>query len=66
MDDKRTGRRLGLPYDFRRPTGRRLRERAWNPSDPRFFTPKAYGWGLGINCYWLAHPVRWRRAKRRG
>jgi hypothetical protein len=43
----------------------RLRERAWNPDDPRLLTPKTYGWGLGVNVYWLVHPLRWRRARRR-
>jgi hypothetical protein len=27
-------------------------------------TPKAFGWGLGINWYWLVHPVRLIRARR--
>jgi len=65
MTTRRTGKWLGLPYDVRRPILGRVRERTWNPADPRFFTPKAYGWGLGINLYWVAHPVRWRRANRR-
>jgi hypothetical protein len=58
------GRLLGLPYDFRRPTTGRIRARAWNPDDPRLFTPKAFGWGLGINVYWLVHPVRFVRTRR--
>jgi hypothetical protein len=65
MPRRRTGRWLRLPYDWRRPTRRRLRERAWNPDDPRLLTPKTYGWGLGVNAYWLVHPLRWRRARRR-
>jgi hypothetical protein len=44
-DDGRTGTRGGLPYDWRPPTRRRLGERAWNPNDPRLFTPKTFGWG---------------------
>ena len=59
------GRLAGLPYDFRAPTTSRIRVRAWNPADPRVFTPKAFGWGLGINWYWLAHPVRLMRARGR-
>jgi len=59
------GRVAGLPYDFRRPTGARVRARAWNPGDPRVFTPKAFGWGLAVNWYWLVHPVRPVRARRR-
>ncbi|HEY7488939.1 MAG TPA: DUF5808 domain-containing protein [Streptosporangiaceae bacterium] len=56
---------LGLPYDLRRPTARRLRSRAWNPDDPRILTPKTYGWGLGVNFYWMVHQVRFWRARRR-
>ena len=59
------GRVAGLPYDFRRLTASRVRARAWNPSDPRVLTPKAFGWGLGINWYWLVHPVRLVRARGR-
>ena len=59
------GRRAGLPYDFRRPTASRIRARMWNPDDPRILTPKTFGWGLGVNLYWLVHPVRLVRARRR-
>jgi hypothetical protein len=59
------GRHAGLPYDFRRPTAARIRARAWNPDDPRILTPKTFGWGLGVNFYWLLHPVRLVRAHRR-
>ncbi len=48
-DDDRQGRFLGMPYDWRRPTRRRLRSRAWNADDPKVLTPKTYGWGYGIN-----------------
>jgi hypothetical protein len=58
------GRFWRLPYDWRRPTRARLRERAWNPDDVRVLTPKTYGWGLGVNFYWLCHPVRFGRARR--
>jgi hypothetical protein len=58
------GRVAGLPYDFRRLTASRARARAWNPGDPRVFTPKAFGWGFGVNWYWLVHPVRLARARR--
>ena len=58
------GRRAGLPYDFRRPTASRLRARVWNPGDPRVFTPKSFGWGLGVNFYWLLHPKRLVRTRR--
>lgn len=45
----RTGKFLGIPYDWRRPTAARVKQRWWNPKDPRLFTPKAFGWGFGIN-----------------
>jgi Family of unknown function (DUF5808) len=59
------GRFAGLPYDFRRLSASRIRARMWNPGDPRVLTPKAFGWGLDVNLYWLLHPVRLVRARRR-
>jgi hypothetical protein len=59
------GRLAGLPFDVRRPTSARLRARAWNPDDPRVFTPKTFGWGYGLNFYWLVHPRRLFRSRRR-
>jgi hypothetical protein len=38
-----------MPYDWRRPTVRRVKSRWWNPKDPRLFTPKSFGWGWDIN-----------------
>jgi hypothetical protein len=58
------GTYAGLPYDWRRPSLTRARARLWNPADPRVFTPKSFGWGLAINFYWLAHPVRLVRGRR--
>lgn len=52
---KKTGTWPGVPYDWRRPTKARLRSRWWNPDDPRFFTPKAFGWGYDLNLYWTFH-----------
>jgi hypothetical protein len=54
----------GLPVDFRRPTFERLGQRLWNPGDTRLFTPKTFGWGYGINFYWLAHPGRYASGRR--
>jgi hypothetical protein len=51
MQGHKTGRFLGLPYDWRRPTRARIKMRAWNPDDPRVFVPKAFGWGLSINFH---------------
>jgi uncharacterized membrane protein len=43
------GRFLGLPYDWRRPTWRRIGGELWNPRSRRILVPKAFGWGYGIN-----------------
>jgi Family of unknown function (DUF5808) len=59
------GKFLGMPYDWRRPTRRRARNRAWNKDDPRILVPKAYGWGYSINfAALLRRPRRPRRAGR--
>ena len=47
------GRFLGLPYDWRRPTWARVRDEVWNPRSRRIFTPKAFGWGYGLNLHAL-------------
>jgi uncharacterized membrane protein len=54
-------KRLGIPYDFRKPSIERAKSRMWNPDDPRLFPPKSFGWGWTLNFYWLAHPIRWIR-----
>ncbi len=54
----RKGMRAGLPYDFRPLSKKRLGQRAWNPEDHRLFTPKTFGWGDGVNVYWLVHPLK--------
>ena len=46
---EKTGTFLGVPYDWRRPTAARFKERWWNPDDKRLFTPRAFGWGYDIN-----------------
>ena len=46
---RKTGKYLGMPFDWRRPTVARVKLRWWNPDDPRLFTPKAFGWGWDIN-----------------
>ncbi|MGH7156667.1 MAG: DUF5808 domain-containing protein [Candidatus Saccharimonadales bacterium] len=55
MDKQKTGKFLGIPYDWRRPTWDRIRSRWWNSNDNRFFTPRFYGWGYDINLYWVFH-----------
>ncbi len=58
------GHLLGMPYDWRTPTGAKVQARWWNPDDRRVFTPKAFGWGYDLNVYWLCHPVRYVTGKR--
>ena len=58
------GRLAGMPYDLREPTDERFEARKWNPDDRRLFTPKAYGWGYGLNYYWLVHPIRYCTRRR--
>ena len=45
----RRGTWLGVPYDWRRPTWKRIRRRWWNPRVNRLFTRRAFGWGYDIN-----------------
>jgi hypothetical protein len=49
-DKPATGTFLRIPYDWRL-SGfwSRLKQRWWNPADPRLFTPKTFGWGYDIN-----------------
>ncbi|HKU55598.1 MAG TPA: DUF5808 domain-containing protein [Gaiellaceae bacterium] len=61
MKEKRTGKFLGMPYDWRRPTAARLKSRWWNDDDPRVFTPKAYGWGYDVNVAQVLRRLRLRR-----
>jgi len=45
----KTGKFLGVPYDWRRPTLARAKSRLWNPSEPRLLVPKTFGWGYDVN-----------------
>ena len=50
--EKRTwhGRLLGfVPYDFRMPTPRRLRDAFWNPHSDRLLSDQPFGVGWAIN-----------------
>ena len=52
MDNQ--GRVMGLiPYDYRRPSLKRYRERMWNPGEEKLVTPKATGVGWTFNFYQL-------------
>lgn len=46
---ERHGKILRIPYEFRPPTLSRIKERIWNPNDPRIFTPHIFGVGWAIN-----------------
>jgi hypothetical protein len=61
MPTEPQGRFLGIPYDLRRPTWRRARERMFNPDDSRLLTPHSFGWGYSLN---LGAPVAWARRRR--
>ena len=56
----KTGTWLGMPFDWRKPTVARLRERWWNPDDRRLFTPKTFGWGYDVNLYEATRRLRLR------
>jgi hypothetical protein len=55
---KRTGTFLGVPYDWRRPTRARVKQRWWNREDRRLFTPKSFGWGFDVNVAEVARRLR--------
>ncbi len=42
-----------IPYDWRLPTLQRIRDRWWNPGEPRLFTDRAFGVGWDLNLYRL-------------
>ena len=54
----RTGKVLGIPYDFRTPTKARFRERWWNKEQRQVMVPKVYGWGYDLNLYELGRRLR--------
>lgn len=56
----RTGTWMGVPFDWRRPTVARVKQRWWNPDDGRLFTPKAFGWGYDVNLHEAARRLRLR------
>jgi hypothetical protein len=62
--ENKTGRFLGIPYDWRKPTLIRLKKGIWNPDAQRIFIPKVYGWGYGINLYEVARRLRLVRHSR--
>lgn len=60
MSEKGTGKFLGVPYDWRRPTVARAKSRWWNTEDRRIFTPKTFGWGFDVNMAEVARRLRLR------
>ena len=50
-----SGRFLGIPYDFRRPTLRKIVRRCFAP-EGEMIVPKVWGLGWTLN---LAHPGAW-------
>jgi Family of unknown function (DUF5808) len=48
-----------IPYDFRKPTFSRLKERMWNPGDERIITPRDFGIGWSLNLYQLRERYPW-------
>ena len=46
------GRVFGVvPYDFRMPTWRRIRDAYWNPSSDSLFSDRVFGVGWAVNLY---------------
>jgi hypothetical protein len=54
-----------VPYDLRRPTVARVRERLWAPDDPRIVMPRVFGVGWTLNLGRLVRLVQEQLAKRR-
>ena len=52
------GEFLRVPYDFRLPTPRRVRDRWWNKTDGRLLTPHVFGVGWSVNVYRLLSLLR--------
>ena len=64
--ENKTGRVLGVPYDWRKPTRERLKRGVWDPEQRRMFIPKVYGWGYGIDFYEVARRLGLVRQPRSG
>jgi hypothetical protein len=46
------GRVFGaVPYDFRPPTWKRIRDAYWNPQSDRLFSDRVFGVGWAVNLY---------------
>jgi hypothetical protein len=60
MNAKYTGKFLGIPYDWRRPTWARYKSRWWNTKDRRIVMPRAFGWGYDFNLAEVARRLHLR------
>ena len=47
-----------VPYDFRRPTVARIRERMWDPDGEHLISPRAFGVGWTVNAGWIVRLLR--------
>ena len=63
---KSHGSYYGIPFDFRVPTIGRIRQRMWNPDDPRVITPTAFGAGWSINFYQAGCDIGLIKSDQRG
>jgi len=57
------GRVMGVPYDLRRPTWRRVQESWWAPEDPRLVTPRVLGVGWSLNLGRIAALIKARSSR---
>ncbi len=53
-----------VPYDLRRPTLARIRERMWNPESGRLVSPRAFGVGWTLNAGRVVRLVRERATRK--
>jgi hypothetical protein len=60
MTRQPTGKFLGVPYDWRRPTWARYKSRWWNTKDRRIVMPRAFGWGYDFNIAEIARRLHLR------
>jgi hypothetical protein len=52
------GRIVGVPYDFRKPTWKRIKRNWWAPRDKQIFKPRVFGLGWDVNVGRLWRLVR--------
>lgn len=52
-----------IPYDFRAPSPRRVRQAFWDPKSPRLFTETVFGLGWSVNLARIAQMAGIRPGK---